>query len=70
VLTRTQALSMLTKGAAYAVFREQDLGDLAVGKAADVSVFSVDLMTAPFPDIAKAHAVMTVVGGKVVYRAR
>ena len=37
---------------------------------ADISVFSVDLMTAPFPDIAKAHAVMTVVAGKVVYRAR
>ncbi|WP_340645436.1 amidohydrolase [Phenylobacterium sp.] len=70
VLTRPQALSMITRGAAYAVFREKDLGDLAVGKAADISVFSVDLMTAPFPDIAKAHAVMTVVGGKVVYRAR
>lgn len=70
VLTRPQALSMLTKGAAYAVFREKDLGDLAVGKAADISVFSVDLMTAPFPDIIKAHAVMTVVGGKVVYRAK
>ena len=70
VLTRPQALAMITRGAAYAVFREHDLGDLAVGKAADISVFSVDLMTAPFPDIAKAHAVMTVVGGKVVYRAR
>ena len=70
VLTRPQALAMLTKGAAYAVFREKDLGDLAVGKAADISVFSVDLMTAPFPDIVKAHAVMTVVAGKVVYRAR
>ena len=69
VLTRPQALALITKGAAYAVFREQDLGDLAVGKAADLSVFSVDLMTAPFPEIAKAHAVMTIVGGKVVYRA-
>ncbi|MDO8379116.1 amidohydrolase [Phenylobacterium sp.] len=70
VLTRPQALALITKGAAYAVFREVELGDLAVGKAADLSVFSVDLMTAPFPDIAKAHAVMTIVGGKVVYRAK
>lgn len=69
VLTRPQALALITKGAAYAVFREKDLGDLSVGKAADLSVFSVDLMTAPFPEIAKAHAVMTIVGGKVVYRA-
>lgn len=70
VLTRPQALALITKGAAYAVFREAELGDLSVGKAADLSVFSVDLMTAPFPEIAKAHAVMTIVGGKVVYRAR
>ncbi len=70
VLTRPQALSMMTQGPAYAVFHEKDLGDLAVGKAADISVFSVDLMTAPFADIPKAHAVMTVVGGKIVYDAR
>ena len=60
---------MLTRGSAYAVFRENDLGRLAVGRDADISVFSVDLMTAPFADIAKAHAVMTIVGGKVVYEA-
>lgn len=70
VLTRPQALAMLTKGSAYAVFREKDLGELAVGKPADISVFSVDLMTAPFADIPKAHAVMTVVGGRIVYDKR
>ena len=68
-VTRAQALAMLTRGSAYAVFRENDLGSLAVGRDADISVFSVDLMTAPFADIAKAHAVMTIVGGKVVYEA-
>ncbi|HEX5379466.1 MAG TPA: amidohydrolase family protein, partial [Phenylobacterium sp.] len=70
VLTRPQALAMMTSGPAYAVFREGDLGDLSVGKAADISVFSVDLMTAPFADIPRAHAVMTVVGGKIVYDGR
>ena len=70
VLTRPQALAMLTKGSAYAVFRENDLGELTVGKPADISVFSVDLMTAPFADIPKAHAVMTVVGGRIVYDKR
>ncbi len=68
-VTRQQALTMLTAGPAYAAFQEGDLGTLAVGKPADLSVFSVDLMTAPFADIAKAHAVMTIVGGKVVYEA-
>ncbi len=70
VLTRPQALSLFTKGAAYAVFREKDLGDLEVGKAADISVFSADLMSVPFAEIPKAHAVMTIVGGRIVYDAR
>lgn len=69
-LTRPEALSMLTKGSAYAVFREKDLGDLTPGKAADISVFSANLMTVPFTQIPTAHAVMTIVGGKIVYDAR
>ncbi|WP_304217203.1 amidohydrolase [Phenylobacterium aquaticum] len=69
-LTRPQALAMLTKGSAYAVFRDKDLGDLAPGKAADISVFSADLMTVPFAEIPTAHAVMTIVGGRIVYDAR
>jgi predicted amidohydrolase YtcJ len=69
-LSRAQALDLFTKGPAYAAFREDELGVLAVGRAADISAFSVDLMTAPFPDIAKARAVLTVVAGKVVYDGR
>lgn len=68
-VTRAQALAMFTGGPAYAGFRENELGQLTPGRPADLSVFSVDLMTAPFADIAKAHAVMTIVDGKVVYRA-
>ncbi|ODT61579.1 MAG: amidohydrolase [Phenylobacterium sp. SCN 69-14] len=68
-VTRAQALAMLTSGPAFAAGREAELGALAVGRTADISVFSVDLMTAPFDQIAKAHAVMTIVGGKVVYEA-
>lgn len=68
-VTRAQALAMFTGGPAYAGFRENELGLLAPGRPADLSVFSVDLMTAPFADIAKAYAVMTIVDGKVVYRA-
>jgi predicted amidohydrolase YtcJ len=69
-VTREQALAMLTKGPAYAGSRENELGVLAVGRPADISAFSVDLMTAPFPEIAKAKAVVTVVGGRVVYDGR
>ncbi|MDP3855182.1 amidohydrolase [Phenylobacterium sp.] len=69
-LSRQQALALLTRGPAYAAGREGELGLLKAGAAADISVFSVDLMTAPFPEIAKARAVMTVVAGKVVYDGR
>ena len=60
---------MLTSGPAFAAGREAELGALTVGRTADISVFSVDLLSAPFDQIAKAHAVMTIVGGKVVYEA-
>ena len=68
-LSRRDALRLFTVNAAYARFAEKDLGTLEVGKRADLSAFSVDLMSAPEPDILKGHAVLTVVDGTVVYRA-
>ena len=59
---------MFTLWPAYASFREAELGTIEVGKRADLSAFSVDLMTAPFADIPKGHAVLTVVDGVVVYQ--
>ena len=41
-----------------------------MGKRADLSAFSVDLMTAPAESITKGHAVLTVVDGQVVYERR
>jgi predicted amidohydrolase YtcJ len=68
-LSRTKALRMYTWGSAYASFREKERGTLEVGKRADISVFSADLMAAPFADIAKAHATMAVAAGHIVHRA-
>ncbi|WP_333591644.1 amidohydrolase [Brevundimonas sp.] len=65
---RATALKMFTLWPAYASFREAELGTIEVGKRADLTAFSVDLMTAPFADIPKGHAVLTVVDGVVVYR--
>ncbi|MBN8529939.1 MAG: amidohydrolase [Caulobacterales bacterium] len=65
---RATALKMFTLWPAYASFREDELGTIEVGKRADLTAFSVDLMTAPFADIPKGHAVLTVVDGTVVYR--
>lgn len=68
-VSRPAALRMLTAAPAYAVFHEKELGTLEPGKRADISAFSVDLMTAPFAAIAGAHAVLTIVDGRVVFHA-
>ena len=69
-LSRAEALKLFTSSAAYARFAEKDLGTIEAGKIADLSAFSVDLMTAPEAEIPKGHAVLTVVDGKVVYQAK
>jgi predicted amidohydrolase YtcJ len=68
-LSRAEALKLFTSAAAYARFAEDELGSIEVGKRADLTGFSVDLMTAPEAAIPKGHAVLTVVDGQVVYRA-
>lgn len=68
-LSRREALKLFTSAAAYARFAEAELGTIEVGKRADFSAFSVDLMTAPAADIPKGRAVLTVVDGAIVYRA-
>jgi predicted amidohydrolase YtcJ len=69
-LSRPQALKLFTASAAYARFAEADLGTIAVGKRADLTAFSADFMTVPVAEIPKAHAVLTVVDGQVVYQAK
>lgn len=69
-LTRAEALKLFTASAAYARFAEKDLGTITVGKRADLSGFSVDLMTAPEAAIPKGHAILTVVDGQVVFQSR
>ncbi|KAI4165600.1 MAG: hypothetical protein LQ348_007826, partial [Seirophora lacunosa] len=58
-LDRASALKLFTAWPAYASFREADLGTIAVGKRADLTAFSVDLMTAPVETIPRGRAVLT-----------
>ena len=67
-VTREQALRAFTLDSAYARFAETELGSITVGKRADLSVFSVDLMTAPVEQVPHGRALLTVVDGAVVYR--
>jgi predicted amidohydrolase YtcJ len=68
-LPREQALKMLTIWPAYAAFEENLRGTIEVGKLADLTVLSADIMKIPEMDILKTHCLMTVIGGEVVYQA-
>lgn len=67
-LTRIEALKSYTLDAAYTAFEEDVLGSITPGKLADLTVLSRDIMTIPAEEILKTVAVMTIVGGEVVYR--
>lgn len=66
-LTRREALALLTTGPARAAFEEEVRGTIEAGKWADFSVFSDDLMEVPERGILEARALLTVVGGEIVW---
>ena len=66
-VTRAQALKMFTIWPAYAAFEDKLRGTLEVGKLADLTIFSADIMKVPEPEILKARCVMTVINGEVVF---
>lgn len=68
-VSRSQALAMFTSAAAYAAFSEGERGVIAVGRRADVSAFSADLMTCAPSEIPRARAVLTVSDGRVTHEA-
>lgn len=68
-VSRAQALTMLTRAAAYATFQEEARGAIAVGKRADLTAFSADLMQAAFADIPTANAILTISDGRVTHNA-
>ncbi len=63
------ALRHYTIDAAYASFEEDAKGSLSPGKLADLVVLADDLFRAPPEAILKTRVLLTVVGGRVVYRA-
>jgi predicted amidohydrolase YtcJ len=67
-MSRAEALKSYTWNNAYAAFEEDVKGSLTPGKLGDVTVFSKDLMTVPEEEIPNTHVVLTIVGGKIVYR--
>jgi hypothetical protein len=68
-LTVEEALRAYSQGCAYASFEEKDKGTISPGKFADLVVLSQDLFQIPPERIKDAHVILTVVGGRVVYKA-
>jgi predicted amidohydrolase YtcJ len=68
--TREQALKMFTIWPAYAAFEEKLRGSIQVGKLADLTVLSADIMKIPEMDILKTRCMMTVIGGEIVYETK
>ena len=66
-VTREQALKMFTSWAAFAAFEEKSRGSIEVGKLADLTVLSADIMKIPEMEILKTRCVMTVIGAEIVW---
>jgi predicted amidohydrolase YtcJ len=66
-LAREQALKIFAAWPAYAAFEEKDKGSIEVGKLADLTVLSKDIMKIPEPEILTTTCAMTVIGGEVVF---
>ncbi|MBM2840307.1 MAG: Amidohydrolase 3, partial [Bacteroidetes bacterium] len=66
-MTREEALKAFTIWAAYASFEEQAKGTIEIGKGADFTILSDDIMTIDPKKILDTHVDMTIVAGEVVY---
>jgi predicted amidohydrolase YtcJ len=69
-MSRDEMLKSFTWNAAYASHAEKDLGSLEVGKLADMVLLDKNVMTVDPRDILSAQALMTLIGGEVVYEKR
>ena len=69
-VTREEALKMFTIWPAFAAFQEDINGTIEVGKLADLTIFSKDIMKVPEEEILEAQVVMTIVNGKIVFEGK
>ena len=68
-LSVEQALPMMTRESAYALFREEEVGQLAPGMLADLIILSDNPMSDNPEALIDTYVLMTMVGGKVEWCA-
>ncbi len=66
-LTRQEALKSYTLDAAYAAFEEDSKGSIEVGKLADFTILSDDILRVPESQLLKTQVEKTIVGGRLIY---
>ncbi len=66
-LTPEQALAAFSTAGAYASFREEEAGQIAVGKVADLTVIDKDPLTASEAELASLRTMMTIIDGHIEY---
>ena len=63
------ALRSYTIWNAYLMFMEKKLGSIEVGKYADIAVWDRDIYTIPIEEIKSLKCLMTMLNGRIVYKA-
>lgn len=67
-VSRKDALIAHTRSNAYLLFKENELGAIEKGKLADMVALDADYMTIPAERIKDINPLLTMVGGRVVFR--
>ncbi|MCF6268698.1 MAG: amidohydrolase [Melioribacteraceae bacterium] len=66
-MTRMEALKSYTINGAYAAFQDDKLGSLEIGKLADITILSNNILNVSDSKILDTKVDMTIVGGKILY---
>ncbi len=69
-LSRVEALKLFTRGAAWFMNAEHEMGMIAPGNLADFALLDRDYFTVPEDEIKSVSSVLTVMDGKVVFGAQ
>ena len=68
-LAARDALALYTRGAAFAMHRENEIGSLEPGKLADFTVLDANPLETDPEQIAGIQVLATVIGGTPVYQS-
>jgi len=70
ILTRYEALKLMTQGSAWMSGEEKLKGTIAKGQYADLVILPKDYFSMPSAEIRNLEAALTIVNGKVVYASK